>query len=405
MPLLTLLSDVPIPIPLTPSHLCEPPTVGVDGTEQVVLVSGEQEGDPFVPLLRIIKKSLYFVGGTLRLDPLDKSPRDSKKGASEVPGASAVAAAPCSVLLRLVPGYPRRKRLYLIRHGESEWNRAQSGLDPLSMYAQVDHPLSVTGRKQAEGLQATLAAVYREGEYKSWVLPWTRDGMDDMPGAPASEPALSDDGEAEHLKELCSADLIVSSPLTRALQTCLLSLGRILRARGVPVYLMPNARERINPGSADSFGAAMGAEAVLDRLIEKTSEVFNGADQNEKLTLAKQAIGGIALDDLEARSRWWSAGPEGASGVAGVSQRLGDLFDQLRYSNAETIVLVGHSHLFRELLKLHLCDSKIDPGLAADLRKKKLSNCGVARLELDFDNADGGAIVGCQLLAGCELVK
>ena len=91
MPLLTLLSDVPIPIPLTPSHLCEPPTVGADGTEQVVLVSGEQEGDPFVPLLRIIKKSLYFVGGTLRLDPLDKSPRDSKKGASEVPGASAVA--------------------------------------------------------------------------------------------------------------------------------------------------------------------------------------------------------------------------------------------------------------------------------------------------------------------------
>ena len=45
-----------------------------------------------------------------------------------------------------------------------------------------------------------------------------------------------------------------------------------------------------------------------------------------------------------------------------------------------------------------------DPALAKGLCSKKLSNCGVARLELDFD-APGGAIVGCQLLAGTELVR
>ena len=103
-------------------------------------------------------------------------------------------------------------------------------------------------------------------------------------------------------------------------------------------------------------------------------------------------------------SRWWSAVPEGAHGVAGVQQRLGDLMDQLRYAPAESIVLVGHSHFFRELLKSQLHES-VEPGLASQLRKNKLSNCGVARLELDFDTGGATPVVGCTLLAGTELVK
>ena len=65
--------------------------------------------------------------------------------------------------MRLVRGHARRKRLYVIRHGESEWNKAQSGLDLPSMYAQVDHPLSAEGRRQAEALGKTIGASLADG--------------------------------------------------------------------------------------------------------------------------------------------------------------------------------------------------------------------------------------------------
>jgi hypothetical protein len=36
-----------------------------------------------------------------------------------------------------VSGHPARKWLYLVRHGESEWNRAQGALDLGAMFSQV----------------------------------------------------------------------------------------------------------------------------------------------------------------------------------------------------------------------------------------------------------------------------
>ncbi len=45
-----------------------------------------------------------------------------------------------------------------------------------------------------------------------------------------------------------------------------------------------------------------------------------------------------------------------------------------------------------------------DPAFAAELRGRKLSNCGVARLDLDFGEGDAPPIVGVQLLAGTRLV-
>jgi len=72
------------------------------------------------------------------------------------------------------------------------------------------------------------------------------------------------------------------------------------------------------------------------------------------------------------------------------------------------IVLVGHSHLLRELLqtKLHGSFTQREPELASQLCSLKMSNCGVARLELDFELDSGRTpIVDCWLLAGTELVR
>ena len=81
--------------------------------------------------------------------------------------------------------------------------------------------------------------------------------------------------------------------------------------------------------------------------------------------------------------------------------------DQLRYHPAETVTLVGHSHYFRELLRSQLHEGFVarEPHLAALLRTRKLSNCGVACLELDFDAGGSTPVVGVTLLAGTDLVK
>ena len=73
-------------------------------------------------------------------------------------------------------------------------------------------------------------------------------------------------------------------------------------------------------------------------------------------------------------------------------------------------MLVGHSHWIRELFRtnLHPSVADADPTLAAQLHSRKLSNCGVARLELDFgaqDAASDRSVVGVRLLAGTTLVK
>jgi hypothetical protein len=56
------------------------------------------------------------------------------------------------LFLRLLPPPAARKTVFIIRHAESNWNRAEKRLDVASMMASVDHGLSQKGRTQAEQL-------------------------------------------------------------------------------------------------------------------------------------------------------------------------------------------------------------------------------------------------------------
>jgi len=284
---------------------------------------------------------------------------------------------PCTVQLRLLPRSrcPRRKRLYVVRHGESLWNQGQKELNLVALYSQVDHPLNMLGREQAEGLAQKLAQA-------------------------ASAPAA--DSEAAMLRDLCGAKLILCSPLTRALQTCLIALGHAcnLRSPGRYVHLAPNAREKRNHGAVDSIGCAIGEAEVRARLMQTTAELYEGdADA------ASRAVGGIELEDLEVRQRWWCTSP--AESELEVHQRLAEFVRQIQYASEETIVLVGHSHWIRELLREYLHESvgRRDPEFAKRLASRKLSNCGVARLAFDFDESDETPITDVQLLCGTGLVK
>ena len=94
--------------------------------------------------------------------------------------------------------------------------------------------------------------------------------------------------------------------------------------------------------------------------------------------------------------------------VQHVKERIAELFHQVRFATPASQVLVGHSHWIRELLRanLHASVAAAEPAFAKQLRSRKLSNCGVARLDLDFgEGAAATPIVGVRLLAGTTLVK
>ena len=105
-------------------------------------------------------------------------------------------------MARVVPeAAPPRKTVYLVRHGESVWNAAQANKDVVAMLSAVDHPLNETGRSQAERLAEHLAAGGSEAE------------------------------------EVLKATLVVCSPLTRAIQTCLVGLAPLLAREGGSVQV------------------------------------------------------------------------------------------------------------------------------------------------------------------------
>ena len=92
-----------------------------------------------------------------------------------------------------------------------------------------------------------------------------------------------------------------------------------------------------------------------------------------------------------------------------TSQRAHALV-QVRFRPEERLVLVGHSHYFRELFR-HFCaegcelvDADGSAAKAELLHSKKLSNCGVAKCELDF-TAEGAPVVSVKLLFGTRLVS
>ena len=377
VPLLSLLpAGGFISVPLLASDLASPtasaPSSPVRGGEP----AGRGPIGTGAPLVNLLKLTLNAVS-----EPIWRSVAltDSGPASPSVPGRELPKpdGSRATMLLRLVPTVPLRKRLYVIRHGESEWNKAQGSLNLGGMYSQVDHPLSAGGRRQAEALAEAIQAGIAAGT---------------AAGATAEQQK-----EAAALQDLCASKLVLSSPLTRALQTCLMALGPALRERQQVVRLSPNARERLNHGSADSFGAALGAGAVRSRLVDKTAELHGG-----NVAAAEAALGDIPLDDLEVRTRWWSAVPETKEAMA---KRLEALLQQVRYEPEESIVLVGHSHHIRELLKanLHPSVAERDSEYASLLKKYKLANCGVACLDLDF-GADGPPIMDVRLLVGTRLV-
>jgi hypothetical protein len=131
---------------------------------------------------------------------------------------------------------PERRVLFLVRHGESQWNRAVATKDVAALMA-LDHPLTPTGVQQAQA----LARQWREAR-DALAAEDAADAADAAAAGPKSQngPAGAAGGaaamfserrrRAEYLRAFLAAEAVYSSPLTRALQVRAAALRRCAAA-------------------------------------------------------------------------------------------------------------------------------------------------------------------------------
>jgi len=255
---------------------------------------------------------------------------------------------------------------------------------------------------------------------------------------------------------LLRAELVMCSPLTRAIQTCLIGMQPLLLpAQGACAPAATSQRPNVAEAEADadvSLAAAVVAKALevaysqLDleeprqqqatvmtahtvmlnpNLREKRN--FGGKDSSGKwcgaaltagvhaelstlyadVPSTAEALCTVPLDLSAVENKWWLGSKESE---VHVSERIAELLAQLRFAPQSTIVLVGHSHYFREMLRhfrspnCKASDATGAPIDGGDLDAKKLSNAGIARCEFDWGANEAKPVTEVQLLFNSELV-
>ena len=278
---------------------------------------------------------------------------------------------------------PSLLTMYFLRHGESEWNKAQANMDVLGMASAVDHPLDPTGIEQCQAFNATWKAE-----------------MERCANAGAEAEALEGDApqagdeSAVILNDFLEADAIYTSPLCRATQTCLIGLqghpAMVPSASKPHITLVSTAREVKKVGGMDTVGGFVDQE-ILQNVRQKTAAVIG----EEKTA---ESMGHIVADPYDAQNEWWTTADD-MDRESDMANRFYGFVSTLRFSNRSGIaghptIVVGHSLFMREF-----CLNFMDPDLAESdpiamqLTQKKLSNACMVRLELEFDDANLDEVV------------
>jgi len=237
------------------------------------------------------------------------------------------------------------------------------------MLSQTDHPLSEAGRDQAEALNKLIEQAVEDPK--------------SVTGAAIAQP-----------------DIIYVSPLTRAIQTAIIAICQVQAKKGgCELVLMPQAREKKNTVlSFDSQPSQIGSD-IVKRAFNELLLLYKGKEESIIEIFKK-----LKFDAEEVQDQWWF--DVSAESSALIKARMDDFMSQLLYSPHRTIVVVGHSHFFRAILKQYLSEEfkSKSPQFAADIASKKLSNCGVVRVDMDPRIA-GTPIVDVQLVFGTTLLS
>lgn len=302
---------------------------------------------------------------------------------------------PSTLTIRLVycgvaPLTAPQMQIFAIRHGESKWNQSQSSKNIRGLVSQYDHELTSDGIEQAASFNAR------------WKL--SRDRL--VAGEAISEDEISD------INMFLSAKAIFASPLTRATQTALLTcedhplLRTAERSESASHYnmtLLRQIREIKNVGSFDTVGNYSGADIishVKDVLSRDLGEERSGKVLPDALT----------IDVNDAIGPWWTP-LEVKESSADVRRRFSELWTYLRYgTSADTVILVGHSHFFRFMMREHMSNTfkTNEPQWTEQLSHGKLNNGSCIRVSVAWENSSdfmaAPVINSARLVFGSQLL-
>ena len=301
---------------------------------------------------------------------------------------------PVLICLRLVPeeelaASSLKKRFFFIRHGESLWNEAQGERNVLGLL-QFDHGLSRTGIDQCRALNVA----WREAD------------------ADALTPLE---------KEFIRCPIVMCSPLTRCVQTALLALHSHETLRKNGVVLQRNLREvKSTLGSLDTVGVEVGAQNIKQRAKECLLKECHGSNHATPPPLTEADIR-ARVDPVELRSNdvaskgWTPRGRYESEGSLRARTRA--LMGTLRHLPARSAILVGHSLLFRELLRsclLDYCWVGAEEGgpetcTREDLAARKVGYAAVVAVDVTFqalpEEDNGFEILRVRFLFGSGLAE
>jgi broad specificity phosphatase PhoE len=217
---------------------------------------------------------------------------------------------------------------------------------------------------------------------------------------------------------------IYSSPLTRAIQTALLT------CEGHPAFqssqrkliLLSSLREIKNFGSFDTVGRYSG-----DDIPRHVHEMLQRdlTDEIKCHEVLKPFI-----DSNDAQEQWWTA-LEIQETKADVNLRMKELWNYLRYVTAEedkdndkedmekkkeegndptnndfVIILVGHSHYFRQMMRQYLSPEyrEKEPEWTTDLSQKKLDNAACLQITVVWKYPEDSLLIPSPVIENAKLV-
>lgn len=333
--------------------------------------------------------------------------------------------ADCQLVYQVIPLYkstPALKTLFLVRHGQSEWNAAQKAKAYHRMLA-FDHPLTTTGAAQCLRSQRQWVGD-ATGTGTGAVMYLRSDSVRserDTDGRPQS---VSEIDRPRMLleREFMHADAVFVSPLTRAVQTAMVVCqGMRIADAGRKLVLLPELREVKGRGSLDTVGKYVGARiahhalTTLDKTIAKLATLKTKTDDaRAERRLAETAAFAAdwpdswdqrcVFDEAAASSPWWTQNgsrDHDGPGPNSISERVYDLACTVAHTPGSRIVLVGHSLMFRHLIREWVSETarENEPVLISQLSQAKLPNAGCLALSVDF-GGDMAEIRGMARLFG-----
>ena len=354
-----------------------------------------------------------------------------------------------------------RMTMFLVRHGESEWNEAKANHRFDVMAGGYDHPLNSKGMRQALGVHHAWASAARSSAGSAaMAAALSTGGGEDDASAGASAASLAEislrdsvakpvdaqaaaeqqaadqipksDAETARVQQIIEASRMYASPLTRAVQTAMLAFEGhpCLGERELGMTLLCSAREVKNLGGFDTVGDALGDD-IPKRAMEKLSDHLTGSPAwREQLA----NLDAVKMDLDEVQSKWWTSVMDTNETL---ERRVQELLCRVRYDaqmrrtdgagegddagesdgdmpQLQTAIVVAHSIIIKEMIKRCTQQGSAfgETELAAQLGAGKINNGGVVALDLQFlDNfrsesqRQPARIEAAQMLFGTEVLR